>query len=298
MSYSLNNIRLHYDTMYGKPTDHLDAIDKINQAYNELMNDASSKSEDGIAELYRELDGKNLPAYYWILEAIHRVSKKRIEKRNIRYLVGMVRNWSLYGFGNTSTSDEEEVFNYFRELSGVDLNEYSRKILTSLMRRFGVIKTMRLMSYIQEVDVSSYLAEVLALRMVKTYMTEFFNDKESIEKVSSYFNIIKIPTENNEGIESNFININETNGKLDYINTSVKDNGTNRKMNDITKLMMIYIEKFLQEGDEEKSIADIVDMLHGKGFPTATQQNISSRLNTIMKYNSHIIKLKDNYTYK
>lgn len=137
----ITNMEEYYAKRYGVPENDKDAIEKLYNIYADLFKDTpNSDIKEGIAEYYRILINRDLPAYTWLLEALHITSKKSTDKRNFSYIVGMLRTWMKHGFGYIPNQEEEEIVEYFEQVTGHEVTPKSRKLLQNLMGRFGCVK--------------------------------------------------------------------------------------------------------------------------------------------------------------
>lgn len=157
----------YYFEKYGKPTDDNDAIYKLVTIYKELFGEIPTQNvKDGISEYFRIIRNRELPAYLWILESLHVTSKKEKEKRNFPYCVGMLRTWMKYGFGHIPNQEEDEIISYFEEVTGFEVSYKSRKVLQTLMGKYGLIKVTRMINGLKdETDKSLLLMNQLQSMM-------------------------------------------------------------------------------------------------------------------------------------
>ena len=283
IDYTLSNLRNHYDKIYDKPQSDSEAISLLCNVYSEEMKKTINQEvKDGIGEYYRQLLGKGLPSYYWILEAIHRTAKKREEKRHFRYVVGTLKNWSLYGFGNTYTGEEEEIFDYFSEITNFELTHDSRKVISALMGRYGAFKVMRNMPSVSQVDVALILSEILANKMIDRY------DKNNLKELST---IESLPEGKTKEVS-----------KVKTTKASSKKQDKNKKptaLRESTKLMILYVEEYLQSRKGYFSPTEIANFLIEKGYSNINPRNMTSNLTTIMKNSNHVVKVgTGKYQYK
>lgn len=166
----VNSLIDYYNKLYPKKKTFKsvnEEIDLLVEVYNEKMGYINEEVKEGIAEVYRELSAKGNPAFYWIIEAIFRTYKKRNEKRTFSYIVGTIRNWTLYGFGNTSTGEEGELIDYFKETTGIELSVESRNLLINLLSKYGIIKVMKNIPSLKEKDVS-----IVIMKLFEQYLKE------------------------------------------------------------------------------------------------------------------------------
>lgn len=164
----INSMTKHYHEKYGTPTDDRDAIYKLTTIYKELFEEVPAQDiKDGIAEYYRILENRELPAYLWIVECLHITSKKDKSKRTFRYCVGMLRSWMKYGFGHIPNQEEDELAEYFEEVTGFDMDYRARRILQTMMGKYGLVKVTRMISDLKD-EPNKSLIMMLQLQMMMT----------------------------------------------------------------------------------------------------------------------------------
>lgn len=154
-----NSMREYYEKQYGKPKNDNEAIETLVTIFKELMDIPviSQDNREGIAEYYRVIKQRDLPAYVWLLEAFHVASKKAPEKRNFNYIVGMIRQWLKWGFGHIPSQEEEEVIDYFEEVVGEKISPKGRVVMQNLMGTYGAIKVARIIGKLErDVGMSYY----------------------------------------------------------------------------------------------------------------------------------------------
>lgn len=156
----------HYSEKYGKPKTDEDSIRQLCIIYRDLMNVVvlSKDVSDGIGEYFRVINHRGLPAFEWILEAIHVTSKKSQEKRNFKYIVGMLRQWLKYGFGHIPNAEETEIMEYFEETVGANISTEARGIIENLMGTYGAIKVTRMIGSLETGDIDVSLVKANSLK--------------------------------------------------------------------------------------------------------------------------------------
>lgn len=165
-----DNLTATYANRYTKPASDEEAIEELARIFQTLMGECPDEVKDGIGEYYRILTNRHLPAFEWMAEAFHVVSKKEEQKRNFRYVVGMLRSWMKYGFGYIPSQEEAELVSYFEEVTGTETSTQARLMLQHLMGVYGVIKVTRMIGYLEkEADHSYIMAQAL-----KTLLEEKF----------------------------------------------------------------------------------------------------------------------------
>lgn len=174
----ITSMSTYYAEMYGNPTSDSDAINKLADIYEDLFDEVPTQEvKEGIAEYYRILINRGLPAYLWILEGLHVTSKKEKSKRNFPYVVGMLRTWMKYGFGHIPNQEEEELIEYFKEVTGFEVSLKARRVMQSLMGRFGLVKVTRMINELKN-DTDMSLILMLQLQTMMEDKFEVSNESE------------------------------------------------------------------------------------------------------------------------
>lgn len=169
------SLREYYEEKYGKPNGDKETLDVLCNIFKDLMqyNFITSEVREGVSEYYRLIQNRGLPAYEWILEAFHVVSKKNVEKRNFPYVIGMLRGWLKFGFGHMPSQEEVEIVDYFQEVTGTEVSYETRQMLQNMMGRYGVIRMTRMISSLsnewENVDLSKIRAEQLSELLADKY---------------------------------------------------------------------------------------------------------------------------------
>lgn len=170
------SLKEYYEERYGKPNGDRETLDVLYDIFKELMhyNFVTAEVKEGISEYYRLIQNRGLPAYEWILEAFHVVSKKSVEKRNFPYVIGMLRGWLKFGFGHIPSQEEEEIVDYFQEVTGTEVSSDTRQLLQNMMGRYGVLKMTRMISSLPKekdnLDLSKVMAEKLSELLASKYL--------------------------------------------------------------------------------------------------------------------------------
>lgn len=158
----VQNLTEVYEKRYVKPSSDVSAIAALGDIFRDLIGECTIEVRDGIGEYYRILMNRGLPAFEWLLEAFHVASKKDDQKRNFRYVVGMVRQWMKFGFGHIPSEEEQEVITYFEEVTGSEVTAQTRLLLQNLMGNYGAIKVTRMIGSLErDHDFSLLIASVL-----------------------------------------------------------------------------------------------------------------------------------------
>jgi hypothetical protein len=165
----------YYEKRYGKPEGDVDSIEKLCTIYGDLFGEVAPQPiRDGIGEYFRILSSRELPAYLWILEALHVTSKKEKSKRTFSYCVGMLRSWMKYGFGHIPNQEEDELVEYFEEVTGLTVTVNARRVLQKLLGTYGVVKVTRM---INELRNNKDMAFMMMLQL-EVLMQDTFEPKE------------------------------------------------------------------------------------------------------------------------
>jgi len=165
-----DNLIMYYAAKYNKPENDAEAVTVLVTSFGANVGRVTNDVREGIAEYYRVLLNRSLPAFEWIMEAIHVASKKESNKRNLPYIIGMIRTWMQYGFGHIPSGDEEEIMGFFSEITGLPVTMQSRSIVQELIGKYGAVKAMRVLGGMQgKVDVSALFASALKEAMEEKY---------------------------------------------------------------------------------------------------------------------------------
>lgn len=169
------SLKEYYEERYGKPSGDKETLEMLCNVFKDLMqyNFITNEVREGISEYYRLIQNRGLPAYEWMLEAFHVVSKKVSEKRNFPYVIGILRGWLKFGFGHIPSQEEEEIVDYFQEVTGTEVSSDTRQILQNLMGRYGVVRMTRVISSLpkekESLDLSKIMAELLSELLENKY---------------------------------------------------------------------------------------------------------------------------------
>lgn len=135
--------------------------------------DPTQDDKEAIGEYYRIIESRGLPAYYWMCEVLHVLSKKTVKKRTMRYACGMIRQWLVYGFGHIPTSEEADILDFFAEVVEQEVSQTAGHIIQELMGRYGVVKVARGIA-----DVKDYKGDksTLAAALLQVLMGQKFEE--------------------------------------------------------------------------------------------------------------------------
>lgn len=150
--------------------------------YTERMGNPTPGELEGLQEYWNMLEGRDLDAYVWLHEAITIASKKNSDKRHFQYIVGMLRNWIKFGFGNIPSDEERNLLIQVEEkLGDITLSDKARTVFYRMMGNYGCIRTLVALfqTDIPEVD----MAYLYALQVEKYLQAQFGDGTDENEAV-------------------------------------------------------------------------------------------------------------------
>jgi hypothetical protein len=150
-----------YCERYGTPKSDMEALKILHQAYTDLIGVPTPDVNEAIAEYYRLITARDLPAFYWLIESFHVVSKKDTGKQTMAYTIGILRSWLKFGFGHIPSSEEDDVLAYIQEKLGVRLSQDAQKVVQSLLGNYGAVKCTIGVAELKEGDYSYFVALTL-----------------------------------------------------------------------------------------------------------------------------------------
>lgn len=150
------NMELHLVRVHGEAPDN--PIEALYTLFMDKMesNRITSQEKEGIGEYYRIIESRGLPAYQWMVEAINVLGKKDRQKRNIRYLVGIIRGWLKFGFGHLPSQEERDVVDFFEDVIGQEASQEAIHMIKQAMGKYGVVKLTRAIAKV-ETDKGLYM---------------------------------------------------------------------------------------------------------------------------------------------
>lgn len=166
----------YYDNKYGRPNDDGQEVDILTKVYRRFFPRMTIAEGEGIAEYYRSLKAKGFPAYLWMQEAIHVLSKKHRSKQSFRYFVGILRHWTLYGFGHIQSEEEDDIIEYFMECSRLNSEEVSaqsRSRLRNILGNYGVVTLSKILNEVSNMDKSKIFVDVIESIAESDYETSY-----------------------------------------------------------------------------------------------------------------------------
>ena len=168
-----------------RPSDIREELELIKDVYTERVNENATQGEiEALGEYYRMVQGRNLDAFEWLMEAILVTAKKEPAKRNVPYMAGMLRKWLVYGFGYIPTQEEEMLANFIEEDFNITLNRHARNILQEILGKYGAVNLTRLISKEgSEIDLS--VGIMLAIKNHIEYNTNLGGNKNDNEESSN-----------------------------------------------------------------------------------------------------------------
>lgn len=172
MIKSQDSLPSYLEEKYGVPANDEEAVYFLQEIFKEQLKKSflTMSDKEGLEEQYNLLMSRNLPAFKWIAEAIHIVSKKEEGKQNLRYIVGMMRHWMKWGYGHIPSEEEDELTDYFEEVTQLEMSPQARSVMKTLMGEYGGIKIARMMPKLkEEEDFSLILMQRLSLILNNKY---------------------------------------------------------------------------------------------------------------------------------
>lgn len=155
-------LREHYFNKYGKPTSSEEEISFLNIVYGKLVGAVTADIREGISEYHEILTDRKLPALSWLFESFAEVNRKHMDKRNFGYIVGILRSWMKNGFKMQPNDEEEEIFDYFAQVTGVAINFESKELIRQLIGTYGAVRVTRIIGGLgKDADLSLQFAKVL-----------------------------------------------------------------------------------------------------------------------------------------
>ncbi|MDH6674265.1 hypothetical protein M2277_004957 [Paenibacillus sp. LBL] len=188
----------YYDNKYGRPNDEGQEIDILTKVYRRFFPRMTIAEGEGIAEYYRSLKAKGLPAYLWMQEAIHVLSKKHRNKQSFRYFVGILRHWTLYGFGHIQSEEEDDIIEYFMECSKLNSEEvsaHSRSRLRNILGSYGVVTLSKILNEVSNMDKSRIFVDLIETIANTDYETSY---QKRQNKINSGHEVIEEPNEDTQ----------------------------------------------------------------------------------------------------
>lgn len=153
-----SSLEEYYFQRYGEPVNDIEAQGILVKVYEELLGAASPEVRGGIAEYFRIIQARQLPAFYWMMEAFHVLSKKVPAKRTFPYVVGMLRSWLKNGFGHIPSSEEDDVMHFFNEIIGFEMSREAKQVIQTLLGTYGAVKCAIAIPEIRGTDFSYFMA--------------------------------------------------------------------------------------------------------------------------------------------
>lgn len=180
-SEEIQHLQRHYERLHGVPIGDYDAVEKLTDAYSQLFKvEIDQHLRDGIAQQYRWLQSKGIPAYLWMLEAFHSTIRKVPSKQNFGYVVGTLRNWQKNGFGTMPATEIDDVIDFFEEVIGKMPSNQATILLRQLMASYGSVRVTRGISELQKSsDMSKLYVHVLS-GILRDKFPDIFSEVTSV----------------------------------------------------------------------------------------------------------------------
>jgi len=110
----------------------------------------SMHDREAIGEYYRVIENRGLPAYQWMAEVFTMLGKKEMQKRNMRYAVGILRSWLKFGFGHIPSAEERDILAFFEEVIGQEASPEAVHMIQQAMGEHGVVKLTRAIAKVEQ----------------------------------------------------------------------------------------------------------------------------------------------------
>lgn len=118
----------------------------INYYKRKITQYTQPQEENGIRELYFWLKTRGVDQYKYLIDAIEVFSRKGGDKKStFGYLVNIVRNWAMFGYGYMPTKEDSMIFDLFEEIIKVKLSVQAKTKLINMISVFGISKLIYLL---------------------------------------------------------------------------------------------------------------------------------------------------------
>lgn len=180
MNYLESKLLNQYNEKYGTPTSKEDELQYLVDIYKEIVTSSpiTLEMKEAIAEQYYLMESKGLPAYLWLMEAFHSVSRKAAQKRNLNYCIGMIRYWEKWGFKQAPAFEEKQLMSIFEDVAKVEMSLKARTVLQELMGIYGAISVTKALVDIGHSNNSPFDEALIKINILKQYMGDKFPTSE------------------------------------------------------------------------------------------------------------------------
>lgn len=113
-----------------------DAKQVINE-FTSRVKEPTINEAEVLLEQYNILKSRKLPAKDWLIRIIVEISKKGPEKRNIQYLIGMVRNRMNHGWGVLKSQEEQLITSKLEEVIGRKIPQNLYEKIYEMISSYG-----------------------------------------------------------------------------------------------------------------------------------------------------------------
>lgn len=111
-----------------------------------ITNHIQPHEEKSLQELYYWLKQRNIDSFTYLHDAIEVFSRKDSDKKTtFGYLVNIVRNWAIYGYGYMPTREDQMAIDLFEELTKTRLSVNAKNKFITLISRYGLSKIIYLL---------------------------------------------------------------------------------------------------------------------------------------------------------
>lgn len=147
-------------TDFYKPTSKFEEMEIIKEQFSKKISHITMSDAEALGEYYRLMEARKIPAFEWIMEAIHVTSKKEGGKQTINYMIGIMRKWMTYGFGYIPSQEEDLIVEFIEEDYGLHLTEEARSKVVEMLGAHGVVRMTRVISK-NKVDLSMAIIDLI-----------------------------------------------------------------------------------------------------------------------------------------
>lgn len=125
----------------------------------------STDDIEGLEEQYLIIRSRGQDPVTWLTTMIKEIAKKSPQKRQINYLIGMIRNRLNKGWGTLRSEDEELIIHEIEELLNTQLSMNQRTAIYRIMGSYG---SVRLSINVHKVNLVDLYLEQLEKQCSKT----------------------------------------------------------------------------------------------------------------------------------
>jgi hypothetical protein len=129
-----------------KPGNYVKDIKGIFALFKDRLGVPDENTKMRLEQYWKDLETKGQPAFERLQEAICITSSKtRAEQRTIAYVIGIIKQWQEYGYGNNLTDEQKKVIMIFEKKIGMPLTLPARGTMLKLFATYGIVDVMTVM---------------------------------------------------------------------------------------------------------------------------------------------------------